>query len=106
MHIRGGGGPGCAGEYPPQTSPCQQRAPDGGGKLDFRGLIQYYAAQVDAGSAVRRCRDGDGKRGLPYDPLASLGPSRTPACSRQVDNSPMTKRYAWYVLIILTAINF
>jgi MFS transporter, Spinster family, sphingosine-1-phosphate transporter len=27
-------------------------------------------------------------------------------CSHQMDNSSMTRRYAWYVLLILTAINF
>jgi MFS transporter, Spinster family, sphingosine-1-phosphate transporter len=44
--------------------------------------------------------------GLPYRPLASPSPSRTAACPYRMDNFQMTRRYAWYVLILLSAINF
>jgi MFS transporter, Spinster family, sphingosine-1-phosphate transporter len=46
------------------------------------------------------------RRGLPDRPLASPSPSRTAACPHRMDNSSMTRRYAWYVLFVLTAINF
>jgi predicted MFS family arabinose efflux permease len=45
-------------------------------------------------------------RGLPHRPLAPPSPSRTAACPYRMDNFQMTRRYAWYVLIVLSAINF
>ena len=38
--------------------------------------------------------------------LMSLVPWRMAARSHPMDNSLMTRRYAWYVLLVLTAINF
>jgi predicted MFS family arabinose efflux permease len=45
-------------------------------------------------------------RGFPYRPLAPPLPSRTAAYPYRMDNFQMTRRYAWYVLILLSAINF
>jgi MFS transporter, Spinster family, sphingosine-1-phosphate transporter len=45
-------------------------------------------------------------RGFSYRPLAPPLLSRTAAYPYRMDNFQMTRRYAWYVLILLSAINF
>jgi len=46
------------------------------------------------------------RRGLSYRPLAPPSPARTATCSYRMDKFQMTRRYAWYVLLVLSAINF
>jgi MFS transporter, Spinster family, sphingosine-1-phosphate transporter len=69
-----------------------------GARNDQRPAIDKGLSNQTAGFDIHR-------RGLPYRPSPPQ-PSRTAACSHQMDNSSMTRHYAWYVLLVLTAINF